>query len=135
MKIIVTRKEDPKPTPEQLAAANAEAKRFALNRHLIFGEDAHVGNRLPKYVDEKGNIVTSDYTNVPKSQILNTPPSYVKQLEWDDKANLPYFIDEKSGDLQYVNKDWFYTDRFNPKRGQYSLLAGSMRPNNLIPTK
>lgn len=107
-----------KPTPQQLEAANKVARGFAMRRHLVSGENTHVGNSLPKYVDTSGREVSPDRTPIPSQMIMKVPPSYVTKLDWDENANLPYFFDDKTGDIQYVNKEWFYTDRFNPDRGK-----------------
>lgn len=111
--------EDPKPTAKQLQDANMFAKQFAMNRHLFNAQEMHVGDTLPKFVDSlTGKEVSKDYTPIPSQRILNIVPDYVKELQWDAKNNLPYFIDDHTGDIQYVKKDWFYTDRFNPNRGK-----------------
>lgn len=108
------------PTAEQLAAANQFAKQIALRQGLISGENTHVGNQLPRFIDDRGR----DVTGMPPPEVgklSSNVPSYVKSLDWDDKMNLPYYTDEKTGYIQYVPKDLFYSARFNPNRGQSIL--------------
>lgn len=102
-----------KPTPAQLAAANAEAKRLAVSKGLMIGESAHVGDRIPNYIDARtGREITEADIEPPVGVLSNKVPMYVQSLEWDDKANLPYYIDEKTGDAQYVIKELFFSPRF-----------------------
>lgn len=109
------------PTPLEIQAANNFAKMFAIRRHLVSGQNTYVGNQLPQFVDESGKPYVARMGNIPQSMVQSIPPPYVKELQWDDHANLPYYIDEKSGDKQFVKKDWFFSDRFNPKRGKTNL--------------
>lgn len=134
MKIIVKRKEDPKPTPKELAAANQFAKTFAARKGLISGEDTHVGDTIPKFVDEKGNEISQ--INVPKPNVkVSTfvPPEVNELLE--DNTGLPYFIHPQTGDVVHVPQDYRALPRFNPNRGKpapTNLLAVNIKPNSLI---
>ena len=136
MKLIVKKTlGDDDPKKKALAEANAKVKEFAVRRGLIIGNDAHVDS-IPKYIDAKtGKDITGVTTNLPQSQITPYVPPYVKSLEWDAKANMPYFIDEKTGDQRYVPKDYFYLPRFNPNRGQNALTTPTLNTNGLITTR
>lgn len=116
-----------KPSPSELAAANEFARNMALRKGLASGENTYVGNQLPKFVDALGNPVTAHNAPLPPRTItnINQIPTYVKELQWDDQRNVPYYVDEKTGDMQYVHPDIFYSTRFNPKRGMSAemLLA------------
>ncbi|GEM_PF-5066067 len=99
-------------TKEQIAEANKQAKKFAVERNLIMGENATVGNRVPDYVDINGNKLSPDYSPIPKSLVSPYVPQQVNELFWDEKLNLPYYIDPSSGDIQYTQKQNFYSPRF-----------------------
>ena len=101
----------PKASAADVEAANRFAKDFAVRRGLISGENTHTGGVVPQFVDPLGKpIVKQDVA--PVGMLTNKVPAYVKQLEWDAKSNLPYYIDAASGDAQYVNKELFYSPRF-----------------------
>lgn len=133
MKVRVKTGGDPKekkaPTSSELAEANRIAKEFSVRRNLIIGENAHVGNKIPQYVEAgTGKVLTPNDVTPPLGKLSSLVPSYVKSLEWDAKANLPYYIDEKTGDTQYVAKELFYSPRFKrtqaPQVPITSLLNG-----------
>lgn len=105
-----------KPTSSELAAANKLAKRLSVQRGLIIGENAHTGGQIPRFIDAKTG---ADITGMPDpgmvGRVNTRVPDYVKSLEWDEHASLPYYIDEKTGDVQYVPKEYFGLPRFkNP---------------------
>lgn len=132
MKVRVKTGGDPKdkkaPTAAELAEANRIAKEFAIRRNLISGENTHVGNQIPKYIDAATGKELVAGSIQPQAGSTNyNVPSYVKSLEWDDRANLPYYIDEKTGDLTYVAKDLFYSPRFRRPTPITSLLNGMAR--------
>jgi len=106
-------KEDPTPTPEQLAAANAFAKDISRRKGLVNWQDKTVGDTIPKFV---GNGMEA---KLPPRTItdINQIPLSVKSLQWDDKMNVPYFEDD-NGYIQYVHPNIFYSSRFNPNRGK-----------------
>ena len=116
--------EDPvdKPSPKQIQAANQFAKAFAIRKGLGIGEEAHVGNQLPPFVDA---ATGQNITNVPQPSFphgtimdIRQVPSYVKDLQFDTKSNLPYYVNQESGDIQYVHPDIARSTRFNPNRGK-----------------
>lgn len=112
-KVRVTKLEEGKPTPEALEAANRLAKDIAIRRGLISGENTHTGGQIPKFIDQRtGKELTAADAMPPIGRFTNKVPLYVKSLEWDASSNLPYYIDEKTGDMQYVQKDLFYSPRF-----------------------
>jgi hypothetical protein len=133
MKVRITgggegEKKSSKPAPPSRAeveAANKFAKEFAIRRNLISGENTHTGGQVPKFVDARTGMDVTGNIPPPVGRLTDKVPLYVKSLEWDDKANLPYYVDEKSGDTQYVAKDLFYSPRFNPNRGK-SILSQSI---------
>jgi hypothetical protein len=129
MRNIFSKDPDPKPTSKKLLEATIFAKDFARKRHHIMAEETHVGNQVPKFINTAtGKEMPQNYTSVPMRQISQTVPKSVKELEWDSKANLPYYLDEQSGDIKYVNRDLFYTDRFQPRRNlQTSILDYAKR--------
>ncbi len=98
------------PTPAELEAANKFAKNFALRRGLVSGENTNVGNQVPQFIDAKTGLPA--VAAPPIGKFTNKVPAYVTSLEWDHDSNLPYYIDEKTGDTQYVDKDLFYSPRF-----------------------
>lgn len=116
LSILSSKGEGPKPTAKEILAANLFAKEFARKRHHIMAEETHVGNQVPKFLDAAGNELPKNFSNVPQHMISQKVPTYVKELEWDSKANLPYYVDDQSGDIKYVSRDFFYSDRFQPKR-------------------
>ena len=98
-----------KTTPADVEAANRFAKDFALRRGLISGENTHTGGIVPQFVDPSGMPAQPV---APVGMLSNKVPAEIKSLEWDAKANLPYYIDPKSGDSKYVAKELFYAPRF-----------------------
>jgi hypothetical protein len=108
--------DDPKPTKQQLLEANIFAKQFAKRKGHLNPELTHVGNKIPQFVDASGKPLPKNFTPVPAHQINQQVPSYVKELEWDETANMPFYKDSQSGDIKYVNRDLFFTDRYNPRR-------------------
>ena len=111
------------PTPEELAAANAMAKDLAIRRGLISGENTHTGGQIPKFYDARtgADITGKPDPLVTMGRVETRVPTYVSSLEWDDQANLPYYIDEKTGDMKYVAKDLFYLPRFRKNLAQNPL--------------
>jgi hypothetical protein len=110
------------PTQAELAAATKMAKDFSVRRNLLMGENVHTGGQTPKFYDARtGKELLPGDVQSPGGRLLNKVPLYVQSLEWDDKANLPYYIDEKTGDIQYVQKDLFHSPRFSPNRGKSIL--------------
>lgn len=107
------------PTPEQIAAANAFAKNFGRRHHLSGAEYMHVGNEIPKFLDEYGKETVSQPTRLPPNTIIdiNKVPISVKSLEWDSKENTPYYLDN-NGYIQYVHPTFFHANRFQPNRGK-----------------
>jgi hypothetical protein len=97
------------PSASELEAANRFAKDFALRKGLISGENTHVGGVIPKFVDPLGKPAQPV---APVGMLSNRVPAEIKSLEWDAKANLPYYIDPQSGDSKYVAKELFYLPRF-----------------------
>lgn len=111
------------PSPADLEAANQLAKRIAIQNGLITGENAHTGGQIPKFYDSRsGRELTSADTTPPVGKFSDKVPLYVKELQWDDKAALPFYIDQNTGDAQYVAKELFHSPRFNPNRGKPSML-------------
>lgn len=101
-----------KPTSAEVEAATRFAKEMAIKRGLISGENTHTGGLIPKFVDEAGRELMPGDVSPEVGRLDSKVPSYVKELEWDAKANLPYYMDEKTGDLKYVAKDLFHLPRF-----------------------
>lgn len=98
-----------KATPADVEAANRFAKDFALRKGLISGENTHTGGVVPEFVNASG---LPTQAVAPVGMLSNKVPAEIKSLEWDAKANLPYYIDPASGDTKYVNKEMFYLPRF-----------------------
>lgn len=98
-----------KANPADVEAANNFAKNFALRRGLISGENTHTGGIVPQFVNPSGLPAEPV---APVGMLSNKVPAEIKSLEWDAKANLPYYIDPKSGDSKYVAKELFYAPRF-----------------------
>lgn len=132
MKIRIIGGEDPKekpktkvkvksPSPAEIEAANILAKRLGAEHGAFNAESLNVGNKLPRFVDDAGRDITGA-PQAPASKLPTKVPAYVKSLEWDDKQNLPYYTDEKTGYIQYVPKEMFYSARFNPQRGKTSII-------------
>jgi hypothetical protein len=101
-----------KPTPKEIEQANIFAKNFALRKGLISGENTHTGGVIPPFVDPAGRSLPPPQTVAPVGMLSNKVPAEIKNLEWDSKANLPYYIDPASGDAKYVDKSLFYSPRF-----------------------
>lgn len=110
------------PSPAQLEEANKFAREFAARRNLITGEDTHVGGQIPKFIDARSGTDVTGVMPPPVGRLTDKVPLYVKELQWDSKSNLPFYIDEKTGDTQYVAQELFHSPRFNPNRGKTSLL-------------
>jgi hypothetical protein len=110
------------PSPTEIQAANQLAKDIAARRGLLNAENMHVGNQVPKFYDDKtGKELLAGDVRPPVGVLSNKVPLYVKSLQWDDQSNLPYYIDDKTGDMQYVAKDLFYSPRF--RSNNQSLLS------------
>lgn len=106
-----------------LAAANAEAKRFALSRGLVNPESTFVDS-IPQYVDERGRPVTSVQPSFPSKLLNSFIPKEVTSLEWDSDKNLPYYLDPNSGDIMYTKPENFYLPRFKkPTSEQETAIA------------
>ena len=116
-----------KPSPAQLAEATAFARNFALRRGLVSGENTTVGGQIPRFVDTMGNPANVQNKPLPPRTItnINQIPTYVKELQWDEQKNVPYYIDQQTDEIKYVHPDIFYSTRFNPTRGMSAdmLLA------------
>lgn len=113
---------DPKPSPEELAKANAVLKDIATRRGIVNAASLTVGNKLPRYID---SATGKDITNVPAAKYpqgtimdIRQVPLSVTELQFDNKANLPYFLDD-NGYIKYVHPDIAASSRFNPNRGKY----------------
>ena len=120
LRIKKTGEPTPKPTLQELAQANQFAKDFATRKGLVIGQDAHVGNALPKFIDAAtGQPVVQGQTKLPPNTIMDirNVPSYVKELQMGDD-NIPYFKDQSTGDIQFVHPDIARSSRFNPNRGK-----------------
>lgn len=131
--------DDPKkPTKQELAKANDFAKQFAMRKKLITGEDTNVGNSIPPFIDSSTGL---DITGQPSQSTLpyNTItdirkiPYYVTadDIKYDD--NVPYYIDQQSGDQQPIHPDIARSSRFNPNRGQTipdNYLASKLKMND-----
>lgn len=121
-----------KPTPAELEAANKFAKSIALRRGLISGENTHTGGQVPRFYDSRtGKDITGQPDpTLTMGRISDKVPLYVNSLEWDEQAQLPYYVDEKTGDTQYVNKDLFYSPRFRKTAPplQNNPLGNIVRP-------
>ena len=103
----------PKVSPAELEAANKFAKEIALRKGLLSGENTHTGGVIPPFVDARsGRTLAPGESISPVGMLSNKVPAEIKSLEWDDKTNLPYYIDPKSGDSKYVAKELFYLPRF-----------------------
>lgn len=98
-----------KTSPADVEAANNFAKNFAMRKGLISGENTHTGGIVPQFVDPLGMPAQPV---APVGLLSNKVPAEIKSLEWDAKANLPYYIDPRSGDSKYVAKELFYLPRF-----------------------
>ncbi len=96
----------------EVEAANQFAKSFALRRGLLSGEDTHTGGLVPKFIDQRTGADVTGMAAPPIGKLTNKVPAYITSLEWDKDANLPYYIDDKTGDTQYVDKELFYSPRF-----------------------
>ncbi len=113
----------PTPTPAELEAANKMARDISVRRGLIMGENVHTGGQIPKFIEATtGKELLPGDIDPAVGRLSNKVPLYVKSLEWDSKAGLPFYVDEKTGDMQYVAKDLFHSPRFSPNRGKTSLL-------------
>ena len=100
------------PSRAEVQAANKFAKEFAIRKGLLSGENTHTGGQVPKFIDGKTGLDITGVTPPPVGRLSNKVPLYVKELHWDDKAGLPYYLDEKTGDTQYVAKELFQSRRF-----------------------
>ena len=102
-----------KPSSTELEAANRFAKDFAVRRGLLSGEETHTGGKIPQFVEGRtGQVIPTGQPEPPLGTLSNKVPAYVTSLEWDDKSNLPYYIDEKTGDTKYVAQELFHSPRF-----------------------
>lgn len=117
--------EDPgkgkKPTPFALAKANAFAKDFTARKGLLIAEDAHVGNRIPKFVNQAGQeMAPSKGPQFPAGTFtnINQIPTYVTGNDIQYDLGTPYYKDATSSDIQFIHPDLARAPRFNPNRGQ-----------------
>jgi hypothetical protein len=102
---------DKKPSAMELATANQFAKTFAKVHIPMIGEDAHVGNSIPKFVDEAGRNITGQPAK-PGFKLNTQVPSYVTSLQYDDQMKYPYYVDQTSGDNMYVPHEYMNLPRF-----------------------
>lgn len=113
-----------KPSAAEIEAANVLARDIAMRKGLISGENTHVGDQIPKFYDSRtGKELVAGDAPPPVGRLSNKVPLYVKSLEWDESAQLPYYIDQQSGDMQYVNKDLFHSPRFQSTRGATPITS------------
>jgi hypothetical protein len=115
-----------KASAAEVEAANKFAKDFALRRGLISGENTHTGGVVPPFVDAAGKPYVAPPVVAPVGMLSNKVPEYVKKLEWDKEAGLPYYIDDKTGDSKYVNKELFYLPRFRRSNAIENPLGNSI---------
>ena len=116
------RTKTPIPTPAELEAANKMARDISVRRGLMMGENVHTGGQIPKFIEAStGKELLPGDVDPAIGRLSNKVPLYVKSLEWDSKAGLPFYTDEKTGDIQYVAKDLFHSPRFSSNKGK-SLL-------------
>lgn len=139
MKLKIVKVEDPKkPTPEELAKANAIVKEIARRKQMPNWENANVGGRIPNIVDEKGNILgnilqSPEQPPLPFGTItdIRKIPDYVTVDNLvKGKDGFTYFEDQ-NGDMRPIHPDILRSARFNPNRGLY----GATRPmltNSLV---
>ncbi len=116
LSILSQRGGEPKPTTQQLLEANLFAKAFARRKGHLAAEATHTGGEIPKFTDASGRPLLKDFSPLPISMVSPKVPAYVKELQWDEANNMPYYVDNQSGDLKYVQRDLFFTDKYNPKR-------------------
>jgi len=79
-----------KASSADVESANKFAKEFALRKGLISGENTHTGGIVPQFVNPSG---LPAQTVAPVGMLSNKVPAEITSLEWDAKANLPYYID------------------------------------------
>lgn len=123
-------KKDDKPTPQQLAAANQFAKDFAKRQNLIIGENAHVGNSIPKFIDAATGQPVVGQSQFPSNTItdIRQIPSYVTADNIiKGKDGLSYFEDQQKGDLIPIHPDILRSPRFNPMRGKVTDMLIAKR--------
>ena len=122
-KKVKVKVKSPTPTPAELEAANKLARDISVRRGLMQGENLNVGGQIPKFYDaNSGKELLAGAVTPETGRLATKVPLYVKELEWDAKAGLPYYIDEKTGDTQFVNKDLFYSPRFRKATPATSIL-------------
>jgi len=125
--------DDPKkkPTPKMIADANAFARSFGARKLPFIGENLHTGNTVAPFIDAATGMDISGIAPPPIKLPFGTItdprmiPSYVtdKDIIRDDPNNVPYFINQETGDMQYIHPDLLTMRRFNPNRGMYDFYA------------
>jgi hypothetical protein len=116
-------------TQQQLDAANEQARRLVARKNGDRPDLAYVakniGDQVPQYKDPTGR----PYNPLPPSNMSTYIPPYVKDLQWNPELNLPYYIDEKTGDIQYTAQENFNLPRFRkaPQQQQNDLAMRRMK--------
>lgn len=114
----------------ELAKQNALARSFAMRKIPMIGESAHVGEYGAPFIDaQTGMDITGmpDRTQMPANLITDPRmiPSYItdKDIMMNNETNVPYYIDQETGDMQPIHPDILSLRRFNPNRGMYDYYA------------
>lgn len=99
-------------TPEEVAAANAEARRFSKAHNTLYANDAYVAKKPGDPVVQYRTLDGKPYTpqQMPASMVKTSVPDWVTELHMDDNWKMPYYLD--GNDMVYVKKDFFNSPRF-----------------------
>lgn len=90
----------PAPDPIKLAQANAEAKRFAVSRGLISGENTHTGGVIPQYIDA---ATGKPYVPTPAKKLAMSLPSGMRMEDIKSDGNAYWYEDPYTNDIVDVN--------------------------------
>jgi hypothetical protein len=121
----------------ELALASQHAKNQAEKKSLMNPEEANVGNKFPTmsfngkdYGPVNGDFQTREPIPAkqgpgPRTIPASAIPHYVKDLQWDKETNLAYYVDEKTGDTQYVEQGALNASRFRKSTPQQAKDVAS----------
>jgi len=107
-----------------LAAANAEARRFALSRGLMTGENTHV-NSIPQYIDSRTGRPS---VPAPTRPLAYNVPRDIQLSDIQSSQGLFWYTDPHTGDTVDVDPSVVNLPRFKKSKEQVAKdLASRMK--------
>ena len=121
-------------TQAEIDAANTEAKRFALARGLVSGEDTYVarvpGDRLPEYIDAETGKPYVPIKTKPKAMSL--PPD-IKLEDIKSDGSFFWYDDPRTGDMVDIDPLAFNVLKYRKTKEQ--IAADTLYRQGLMAKK